>query len=152
MKRRTCIAVVAVSAAAWQSSLARQPVEFSVSVDAKAHWTNTGIEVRTGETLNIKWAGGVWRGDVGETNCPEHGPAGPTCDEFLAPPEYPLPGAMEDSLVGRIGDGPVFFVGEHIRKAVKQGGSLHLRINDIDSGLDNNTGTVRMNISVTLSR
>ena len=127
----------------------QSPHKFSVEVSAKSGWEDSGIEIREGEILNMEWESGRWRGDIGSTNCPMHGPAGPTCDAALAPSGYPLPGKLEDSLVGRIDGDPVFFIGQRIRKIATQSGNLHLRINDLDEGLNDNQGSITMEIWVT---
>ena len=83
------------------------------------------------------------------TNCPMHGPAGPTCDAALAPKHYPLRDKPEDSLIGKIDGSRVFFIGERIRMTARQAGHLHLRINDENKGLRDNEGTITMKVSVT---
>ena len=118
---------------------------FTVDVDSQKGWSNTGLEIREGEVLRMEWFGGMWRGDVGMTNCPKHGPAGPTCDAYTAPAGYPLPGVVEDSLVGRIGN-EVFSVGEQLRKIARTTGVLYLTIND--TGHHDNDGIITMKVSI----
>ena len=120
-------------------------ITFTINVNASNGWKGTGIEVREGDILRMDWYAGTWRGDVGMTNCPKHGPAGPTCDAYTAPAGYPLPGVVEDSLIGKIGS-DVFFVGEQIRKIAKTSGILHLTIND--TGHHDNDGVITMRASV----
>ncbi|QAB15115.1 hypothetical protein [Hydrogenovibrio thermophilus] len=118
---------------------------FTVDVNAKSGWKDTGIEVREGEIIRMEWYSGTWRGDVGMTNCPKHGPAGPTCDAYTALAGYPLPGVVEDSLVGKVGN-DVFFVGEQLRKISRTNGRLHLTIND--TGHHDNDGVITMKVSI----
>lgn len=116
---------------------------FIHSVSSKQGWTTTGIEVSAGETLCITHHSGLWNGDGGRH--PRHGPDGPTVDAYNAPSGYPLPGAMEDSVVGRVG-GEVFFVGSNLRKKIKKSGVLYLTIND--TGYHDNSGSIKMSITI----
>jgi hypothetical protein len=74
-------------------------------------WTDSGIVLVPGQTANI-WASGSasWNGGKGWT-----GPEGTTAGECGArpcrDPSDPLPGASIGSLIGKIGDGPAFYVG-----------------------------------------
>lgn len=116
---------------------------FVVNVSSKRGWQNTGIAVSKDELLNIQYVSGTWNGDGGRY--PFHGPEGPSQDAYIAPAHYPLPGVVEDSLVGKIG-GHVFFVGRTLRLRVSESGTLALTINDV--GYHDNSGSVRMRISV----
>lgn len=116
---------------------------FLVTVHADRGWQNTGLGIEKDEILRMDYHGGQWKGDVGFTSCPYHGPAGPTCDAYTAPGGYPLPGVVEDCLVGKIGS-DVFFVGEQLRKKSKGSGTIHLTIND--TGHHDNKGSITMKV------
>ena len=116
---------------------------FDVGVSATSGWQSTGISVSPGETLNISYLSGLWVGRVGD---PYHGPEGPTFDAYPGGSNYPLPGVVEDSLVGRINK-TVFFVGRQLRLPVREAGVLELTINDI--GHYDNRGKITMRVVVT---
>lgn len=120
---------------------------FRVTVSAISGWQDTGIDIAEGEILRMEHVSGSWNGDGGRY--PSHGPAGPRHDAYTAPPGYPLPGVIEDSLVGKIGS-EVFFIGDQIRKQARTSGHLYLTIND--TGHHDNSGSITMEVSVGRTR
>jgi len=110
-----------------------------VVVDARAGWTDAGIDVAAGQVLSlyatdrIRWAPGRRDGPDGEHNSPPG-------------PSRPMPNERRAALIGRIGDGrEYFFVGsrrEGIR--MRAAGRLYLGIND--ESLDDNAGSFRVTI------
>lgn len=116
---------------------------FDVTVSSQTGWQDTGIAIEKGERLNIVWINGTWNGDGGRY--PFHGPAGPVHDAYTAPDSYPLPGHVEDSLVGRVG-GQRFFVGEQARVRIGENSTLQLTIND--TGYHDNRGSIRVRVRV----
>ncbi len=116
---------------------------FLVTVSSKSGWQNTGISLSKGERLNIQYVSGQWNGDGGRF--PFHGPAGPIHDAYTAPSHYPLPGEVEDCMVGKVGNHK-FKVGETLRMIISAPGTLALTINDV--GYHDNSGSIAMRISV----
>jgi hypothetical protein len=116
---------------------------FDVTVKSTTGWQATGINLDVGDILNISWLSGQWVGRKGD---PYHGPEGPTYDAYPGGPNYPLPGVVEDSMVGKIGSA-VFSVGRQLRFKVREAGSLALTINDI--GYHDNDGEITMRIMIT---
>lgn len=99
--------------------------ERDVRVNARDAWTDTGIQVRAGQTIyftargKVRWGPGRQDGPEGEKGSPRN-------------PGRPIPSRPAAALIGRIGDGnDVFFIGddtEGIR--VRSGGTLYLGLND----------------------
>jgi hypothetical protein len=114
---------------------AEPPSTQSVFVPGTVVWTDSEIDVVTGDRLEIK-AGGRIR----------HSPDGPLLtpdgDPDLAGHPSNLPGVEEANhagLIGRIGEeGTPFVVGREFGMTVESEGRLYLGINDI--GVDNNDG------------
>ena len=111
--------------------------EREVLVDAKKPWTDTGIELRNGQTVyfaasgRVHWGPGREDGPEGQHNSP-HNPA------------RPIPGRPGAALIGRVGDNnDYFFIGDDqgpIR--VRSNGRLFLGIND--DNLSDNSGNFRV--------
>jgi hypothetical protein len=111
--------------------------ERQVSVSATVPWTDSGVEVRAGQTLYVEASGQVrWGRDRRD------GPAGERNSPFNQ--ARPLPNRPGAALIGRIG-GDVFFIGDErgpIR--VRSSGRLELGIND--EFLEDNSGSFRVTV------
>ncbi len=107
------------------------------SVSATSEWTDTGIDVRAGQTVYLSASGQVrWGKDRRD------GPEGERNSPFNA--GRPLPNRPAAALIGRIGN-DVFFVGNDqgaIR--VRNSGRLYLGIND--DYLADNSGSFRVTV------
>ncbi len=107
------------------------------SVSATTDWTDTGIDVRSGQTIYLSASGQVrWGKDRRD------GPEGERNSPFNA--GRPLPNRPAAALIGRIGN-DVFFVGNDqgaIR--VRNSGRLYLGIND--DYLADNSGSFRVTV------
>jgi hypothetical protein len=103
-------------------------------------WQSVGIQVQTGDVLQIR-AKGNWMYTPDEY----HGPEGHA--HYLAPSFYPLPNAPGGALIGRIGEnGEPFYVGQRVTWGAGQDGLLYLRIDD--DILSDNDGWVAVEVSV----
>lgn len=111
--------------------------ERQVSVSSTTSWTDTGVQVRAGQTIYVDASGQVrWGRDRRD------GPAGEKNSPFNQ--ARPLPNRPGAALIGRIG-GDIFFIGDGqgpIR--VRNGGSLELGIND--EFLEDNSGSFRVTV------
>jgi hypothetical protein len=113
--------------------------EREVAVDAKRPWSETGIEVRSGQTIyfsasgRIHWGPGRENGPEGEHDSPRNS-------------ARPIPTRPGASLIGRVGEGnDYFFIGDDkgaIR--MRSAGRLYLGIND--DNLADNSGIFRVTV------
>lgn len=113
--------------------------ERTVSVSASVAWTDTGIEVRRGQEIQIRASGKVRWGPSRSD-----GPNGEGGNHYNA--ARPLPDRPAASLIGRTGDrDDVFFIGgENARIRVREGGRLYLGVND--DYLQDNSGSFRVTV------
>ena len=112
-----------------------------ITVSARRPWTDTGIDVRTGDILSftpegtIQWGPGREDGPAGEINSPIDN-------------RRPIPARPGGALIGRIGtsSSDVFFIGNDRGSfRVRNGGRLYLGVND-DSFADN-SGSFQVRIA-----
>ena len=112
--------------------------EREVNVTARNQWTDTGVNVRNGQTVffeasgRVRWGRDRQDGPEGENNSPRN-------------PSRPIPGRPAAALIGRVGDDAPFFIGsdtEGIR--VRGSGALFLGIND--ETLEDNSGSFRVTV------
>jgi hypothetical protein len=111
--------------------------ERGVAVSATMPWTDSGIDLRAGQTIYVEASGRVrWGrdrrdGPEGEKNSPYNG-------------ARPLPSRPGGALIARIGD-DIFFIGDDrgpIR--VRNRGRLYLGVND--EYLEDNSGSFRVTV------
>jgi len=111
--------------------------ERQATVSATRDWTDTGVQLRAGQTIYVEASGQVrWGRDRRD------GPAGEKNSPFNQ--ARPLPNRAGAALIGRIG-GDVFFIGDErgpIR--VRNSGRLELGVND--DFLDDNSGSFRVTV------
>jgi hypothetical protein len=113
--------------------------ERDVSVDSWVAWKDTGIEVRTGQSVyfsasgRVRWGPNRQDGPAGERNSPRND-------------ARPIPSRAAAALIGRVGDGDdFFFIGDEegaIR--MRSSGRLYLGVND--DYLKDNTGSFRVTV------
>src|SRR5262245_4263971 len=111
-------------------------------IPANAPWVDTGINVVAGEPLTITAKGRVAIAKLKKPKGDAQREVGPKGTFFygntLTEEEFPLPAAGSGPapcfcLVGRIGHGPVFYVGSERSWVAGQSGRLWLGINDFDA-------------------
>ena len=96
-----------------------------IVVSAKQPWTSTGITVRRGEVWNLNATGEVQlSGDANDLA----GPAGSKSGRYA--PSAPLPRSFAGALIGRIGNGTPFPIGNQTTITMPETGQLFLGIND----------------------
>jgi hypothetical protein len=112
--------------------------ERSVSVSVREQWNDTGIDVRRGQGIYFsasgkpRWGRDRQDGPAGEGGSPRN-------------PNRPIPDRPGGALIGRIGSGDPFFVGDDrgpIR--LRDSGRLFLGIND--DYLPDNSGEFRVTV------
>lgn len=102
----------------------------SVRVAANARWTSTGITVRSTDRVQFTSQGQVRLSADGEDKA---GPAGSLKGRYA--PNAPAPTLLAGALIGRIGNGPVFAIGDQTAPLPMPGeGELFLAVNDDEVG------------------
>jgi hypothetical protein len=111
--------------------------ERSVSVDGNRAWTDTGIDVRSGQAIWFE-AGGRVRWGPGREDSPE----GEHNSPYNA--ARPIPSRPGAALIGKVGNGnDYFYIGDDRgRVPVRSSGRLYLGIND--DVLQDNSGSFRV--------
>jgi hypothetical protein len=127
------------------------PSSITLNIPADQGWTDTGVNVNTGETVAISANGSIILTTDG--HIPPMSPAGfpPNCTaaevygQFFVPfPAFQLPCW---SLIGRIGtNGPIFEVGTNTIFQAQSSGEFYLGVND--NNLGDNSGNWTAAISV----
>jgi hypothetical protein len=113
--------------------------EREVSVDSWLGWKDTGVEVRSGQTVyfsasgRVRWGPNRQDGPAGERNSPRND-------------ARPIPNRPAAALIGRIGDSnEFFFIGED-EGAIRMRSSGHLYLGVNDDYLKDNTGSFRVTV------
>ena len=108
-----------------------------ITVSGKADWTPTGIVVRRGEQLTVNASGQIRIGGAGS-------PAASVAGAGETNAGNPLPSAATGALIGRVGNGRPFLIGNQSRIAAPAAGQLFLGIND--SYLQDNEGEFQVEV------
>ena len=111
--------------------------ERTVQVDARTQWTDTGIDVRSGQDVifaasgTVRWGPNRRDGAAGERNSPYNR-------------SRPMPDRNAAALIGRVGsDGDPFFIGDLAEPLrMRASGRLFLGVND--DHVADNSGTLRV--------
>lgn len=112
-----------------------------VRVESRVRWTDTGIDVRAGQTVGFDARGTVRVGPTANEVASVDGTASRRRDNGA-----PMANQAEGALIARIGNSPVFFVGDLNSVRAPATGRLYLGVNDGDLG--NNSGDFQVVISV----
>ena len=131
----------AASAVATSGAQATQLESGAVSVPGNQGWVDTGLTVRKGQMYNIRTTGQIQLSSDGSDVAQSAGaPSGRKAAGA------PLPDALAGALIGRIGNGPAFAIGNQTSISMPANGRLFLGIND--DHVSDNSG----NFSVVISR
>lgn len=116
----------------------------TVRIDAAQGWQPAGIRLEQGQPFRIQYLLGKWSITPAENRW--YGPDGgahacgqPDCVE-------PIPGYSKSGLIGRMGEGDPFPIGNYLETTADATGVLYLRVNDI--GTDDNEGIITLQISI----
>lgn len=104
--------------------LGSRPESDVVRVHADRAWNDSGVDVGAGTRLRIDYLSGAWSPWAGESFDAIGSGGDPRCDCNR------MAGVSHAALIGRLGDGEAFFVGDHWEQVVGEGGRLFLGIND----------------------
>ena len=112
-----------------------------VRVEGTQEWTDTGITVRAGDTINFDAQGTVRisnnRNDIA-------GVGGTLSNRREA--NAPLPNQVAGALIARIGNSPPLFIGNRRSVRAPFGGRLYLGVND--DNLSDNAGDFQVTVTV----
>lgn len=116
-------------------------------VDANLPWQSTGLYIKQGDFIAIKYLSGKWTFNPAESSC---GPEGSR--RYIAKEGYALPGKNEGALIGKIGD-HVFCVNTAFDTQMTWEGELQFTINDdlnskYGGGLSDNSGSIEVEIEI----
>jgi len=114
----------------------------NITITSTSGWQQTGMTVQQGTQFMISYVSGTWTVDV--NNYPFVGPNGypPNIDKQI------YQGCKYDSslvyamLLGQIGNGPDFVIGQGGTFTASASGILSMRINDDDACLGDNAGSI----------
>ncbi len=141
---RIILAKPAVATSGATAALAA-PTGSGISVSPRQQWTSTGLTVKKGEVLSFQTTGEIQ--------------LSPTAGDIAAPAGSktgnrstagPLPNALAGALIGRIGNGQAFAIGNQVTVPMPEAGQLFLGVND--DKLDDNQGEFRVDIQRTNRR
>jgi hypothetical protein len=133
------VSLVATAACVIDYQLEDEPSNTTVRVEADQPWTDTGVDVLPGQRIAIDYVDGMWSPWPGGSYDAIGSGGDPRCDCNR------LMGASHAALIGRLGDGEPFLVGNHWEQIVGQGARLFLGMND--SRLEDNSGWLEVRIS-----
>lgn len=111
-----------------------------IVVDGRQQWTATGLTVRRGETITFNTTGEVQLSSVGDDIAVAAGARSGRRPAANAP----LPNEIAGALIGRIGNGRPFGIGNLTTVVMPAAGQLFLGVND--DSLGDNNGEFRVEI------
>jgi hypothetical protein len=111
-----------------------------VRVDANRPWTRTGVFVQAGQVVRFAASGQVWlSGDNNDTAVPAGAQSGRNA------PGAPIPNVLAGALIGRVGNGAPFGIGNQTELRMPDSGELLLGVNDGD--VNDNRGQFRVEVT-----
>ena len=154
------LAVVVAALAVLNSMSSLDAATFNLSVPSTTPWTDTGIFVNPGTTLNIQASGTVFYGSLPQQVT---GPGGTNYDGQQFFPGGVLPSTTIVSLIGKIGgttalgtgtpvpeglpgNGPGY-VGSSYNQFIGTGGELFLGFNDQSTAFGDNSGSFAVTVT-----
>jgi hypothetical protein len=113
----------------------------AIVLDASQGWVDTGISVRSGDSIAIEANGTV---TLSDNNADAAGPAGSQAGRRA--PSAPLPDQPAGALIARVGDAAPIFVGDRQVVTANSSGRLYLSVND--DYFNDNRGRFQITVSV----
>jgi Ca2+-binding EF-hand superfamily protein len=117
----------------------------SVRVNSQQRWTDSGIDVRAGDTLTFQSSGTITMSDNAEDTA---SPAGSRSGRRA--PDAPILNQLAGALLGRIGDYGPIFIGDRRTLTAPASGRLYFGVND--DHLPDNKGEFSVSVTVTPRR
>jgi hypothetical protein len=118
---------------------------YQLTVDARAPWVSTGIQVKSGQKIRFT-ANGIWGESPGVERSADGGQAGLFGSGYWGVVRR-VPDAPWGALVGRVGTAK-FFIGQSAIITMPEDGDLMLGINDGDNDLGDNHGTQTVKVQL----
>jgi hypothetical protein len=116
----------------------------TISVPATQQWTSAGFNVRQGQTLYLQTSGQIQFSPDSNDRAESAG------NPSKRVPGAPLPNAFAGALIGRVGNGQPFAVGNLTELRAPANGQLFLGIND--DNVSDNAGQFQVSISTSSSQ
>ena len=123
--------------------------QHTLTVDARHGWLATDIVVEKGDKVSFSVDGGAWTFAQDQAPTAGVGSGAPCAQAHLRGAcSQPLPSAPDGALIARIGGGQTFPVPPDSYVIAQETGTLSLRINDADSALGDNSGALKVTVTV----
>lgn len=127
------------NAAAAAPTTGEMPSGDAITVSAKDQWTPTGISVTRGERLSIRATGEIrLSGDASDRSTV----SGSVNRRYA--PDAPIPRTFAGVLIGRVGNGQPFAIGNMTTLMMREDGELFLGVNDDSLGDNQGSYTVEV--------
>jgi len=123
-----------------------QPLPQPFAVSSQTGWQQTNLYLHAGETFYISYLSGCWTVDYGQFSCVGPGGYSPGEDAMI------FQGCKIDSslaygtLLGKVGNGEILSIGNGGTFVATSDGYLYLRINDMDTCLADNSGSIFLSV------
>ncbi len=118
----------------------------NVVVSGTLGWQSTGVTINQSQHIQIIYEDGTWAGRVGfGPSLPDIWTDAEGIDFQIYYPEFDVTSRFA-SLIGKIGDGPIFQVGRSLNSMSSQTGTLFLRM--FDSDMSDNAGSINVQVIV----
>jgi Ca2+-binding EF-hand superfamily protein len=114
--------------------------EVTITIDARQRWTDTRLDVRTGDLLTFTSRGTI------QMSTDENDVASPAGSRTGRGAQQAPVDAVAGALIGRIGDGAPFLIGDRTSITAPASGRLQLGVND--DHLADNRGDFEVTLSV----
>lgn len=115
----------------------------TLAVTAVDGWQDAAIDLADGEALEVRYITGTWTiNTAGNWFDADGYPGFYPHDVSGACADAALPDEQNGALIGRIGDGPPFLIGNHKSTVADHAGALRMRMNDADACRHDNGGRV----------
>lgn len=124
-------------------------VNVTVRARPEGYWENTGVTIRPGDRVSVKYLSGTWNSNPHWST-----PDAAGNSSYIAGGSYLCPGAPEGALVGKVGGSnssggsSPFLVGNLATVPSGLEGTLWLSVNDEPAGFGDNTGQLSVQISI----
>jgi hypothetical protein len=125
------------------------PYRERVTVESNRGWQSANTPLSAGDEVSVTYLSGEWtiqKGRVVPSDA-SGGPAGSAAALSCACGQ-PLQGASRQALIGRIGNGPAFLIGDGAHMKAPSAGDLYLRMNDADANLRQHDGSIQVIVAV----